>query len=778
MPADRQIGRYRLISVVGVGGMGIVYRAEQKSPSRVVALKLIRPGLVSPSLLRRFEHEAEVLGRLQHPGIAAIYEAGAAQTPAGLTPYFAMEFVRGRELADYLAEEQPSPLRIAELFARICEAVQHAHTKGVIHRDLKPSNVLIDGTGQPKILDFGVARATDSDIQAVTVETAQGMLVGTVPYMSPEQVAGDAHILDTRSDVYTLGVLLFEALAGRLPHDLEQASIIEAARTISETDPLSLADLDTTLRGDLSTIAAKALEKDRERRYQTAADLAADLRRFVQDEPISARPASTLYQLRKFARRNKGLVAAAGAIALALVGVTVASLWAARVARREQNEAEQLKNFLNEMFLYPAPSEDGGDVRLIDVLADASSKIDERFADSQPRTAAELHERFGETLYGLGRLPDARERFERAHALFEATLGPRDEITRLQLSNMSVIDRDLGDLAGAAAILTSLVEQERRAPGDPRWLPLYLSNLGEVRRRTEDFDTAESHFREALALREAFAERAPPEDRADAHTNVRITQNDLALTLLSAGRLAEAEAILEGLLAEWRAVDGGEPASFYTLTVQHNLGLCLHQLDVLPDAEALQQATLERRLDLLGPDHPQTLQAALNLGATYIARGRFDTADGVLCDLLDRLSARAGVGWAGRLEATTRLRLADLRLAQGDAARSLDLAQQALDRVESDRARTDARFALGRALAGLGAYDEAASALSESADDLYQRLGPRHWRVAEARLEAALARRGAGESVDRAELEGWSERLAEAIGRDHRRVAALRERLP
>ncbi len=321
------IGSYTIIRALGAGGMGAVYLAQQERPQRTVALKVIRPGIVSPAMLRRMELEAELLGRLHHPGIAHIYEAGHTDDPLGASPFFAMEYIDGPSLTEYAFSRRLDTNARLTLMLKVCEAVQHAHQKGIIHRDLKPSNILVDSTGQPKVLDFGVARAQGAN----THHTGTGQLIGTLPYMSPEQVSGDPNETDTRSDVYALGVTLYQLLSGRLPHQIDSTSIPEAARIIREDDPPSLGTLDRAFRGDIETIAARAMDKDRTRRYQSAQALALEIRRYLDGEPIEAKRDSAMYFLRKQLRRYRTLVAG---VCLLIIGLSAFSIYAWSEARR------------------------------------------------------------------------------------------------------------------------------------------------------------------------------------------------------------------------------------------------------------------------------------------------------------------------------------------------------------------------------------------------------------------------------------------------------------
>lgn len=408
-----RIGGYRVVRSIGSGGMGEVYEASQESPARQIAVKVLRPELAGPRSLARFRHEADILGRLQHPGIAHVYEAGDCdiQYESGLerrAPFLVMELIDGRPLMDAAARR---PLELGDklaLFAEICDAVHHAHQKGVIHRDLKPGNILIDAEGKPRILDFGVARLMDTGIDSLTRRTEAGQLIGTLAYMSPEQIAGNSDAIDSRSDIYSLGVILFELISGRLPLDIRSAAIAQAARIIQEEPPTRLGSLCPDCRGDIETIVGGAMEKEPDRRYASAAELAADIRRFLADEPILARPPTTIYQLKKLARRHRVAALGVAVGAIALIAGTTISIYAAFNAEKQRAlaekrlgevrvaraNAESTIDFLTQMLTSADPEALGREVRVTDVLKTAARDLESAYHD-KPLTEARLRSAIG-----------------------------------------------------------------------------------------------------------------------------------------------------------------------------------------------------------------------------------------------------------------------------------------------------------------------------------------------------------------------------------------------
>jgi tetratricopeptide (TPR) repeat protein len=340
----QRVGPYRLIGLLGQGGMGAVYEAEDaRVRGRRVAVKILSESLGSRRAQARFELEVEALGRLRHPHVATLHDAGWRRRPAAPPQaYLVLELIDGERITDFATRRSLGVRERVRLFRQVCEAVGHAHRLGVIHRDLKPGNILVEPEGRVKVLDFGVARLVAGEgAPERTRATQTGEIVGTLPYMSPEQVAEEGAVVDAGSDVYSLGVVLYELLAGRRPYEVKTSSILAAARTIRESSPANLGSVDPALRGDLETIVGKALEKEPERRYETASDLGQDLRRWMEHEPISARAPSRAYRFRRFVRRNRALVAASTAVATVLLVATVVSGALAVQAERERVIADR-----------------------------------------------------------------------------------------------------------------------------------------------------------------------------------------------------------------------------------------------------------------------------------------------------------------------------------------------------------------------------------------------------------------------------------------------------
>jgi len=335
-----KIGQFHIKDVLASGGMGVVYRAVQSQPRRTVAVKVMRHGVTSRSALRRFEYESQVLARLHHPGIAQVYEAGTHDDGQGVVPYFAMEYVpNAKSITEYAKAKSLEPRKRLELLASICDAVHHGHQKGIVHRDLKPGNILVDPNGNVKVIDFGVARGTDSDLALTTLQTEVGQLIGTLQYMSPEQCDADPDAIDARSDVYALGVVLYELLTGRLPYKIRRHAAHSGTHVIREQPPTRPSTIDRTLRGDVETIVLQALEKDPERRYRSAAAFARDIRAYLAGEAIRARPPSAVYRIQLFGRRHKTMLL--GLAALAIVA-TAAAVLVARSQQRAQQAEEAM----------------------------------------------------------------------------------------------------------------------------------------------------------------------------------------------------------------------------------------------------------------------------------------------------------------------------------------------------------------------------------------------------------------------------------------------------
>lgn len=616
------IGRYRILRRIGEGGMGTVYLAEQDRPKREVALKVIRAGFNSKESLRRFENEANVLGLLRHPGIAQIYDAGIAEIEAAdgrkaRLPFFAMEYFPGTPLNDYAVQKKLFLRQRLLLIAKVCDAVQHAHQKGVIHRDLKPANVLVEDD-QPKILDFGVARATSADDQAVTMQTQVGQLVGTLAYMSPEQVSGHTALHDTRSDVYALGVIAYELLTGRRPFELGGLSITEIARVIREDEPPSPAALDAKVGGDVDTIIRKAMAKEPERRYESASELAADIRRFLSDQPILARPATAFYQLTRFARRNRSLVATASICLAALVGATIFSAYSAMVERRANARATEINRFLQEILSSSDPNKtQGEDVTVISLLESAAQRLAQgRFGD-QPEVLMELYRTISVSFIALGRYAQAEALCTTATELGEKALGPNDVGLVPVLDSLGAA-LELQNKYQDAERYFRRAQEIRTANGvhDQLTTTVWPHGLPSVLYYTGRYAEAETIFREALeeSIRR-FGVKS--ETTAQALTGLGATLEALSKTDDAIDAHRRAADI-------YRSLHGDTSMSLANCL--NNLGNAQQAKQALADAEASHREALVIRRKLLKPDHPDLAMSFGNLALVLSDSGHFDEA--------------------------------------------------------------------------------------------------------------------------------------------------------
>ena len=687
-PADplvgATIGEYRVIELLARGGMGAVYVAEQENPRRRVALKLIDRGIGSPELVRRFEFEAQVLGRLKHPGIAQIFQAGTAGADLGHRPFFAMELVDGLPLTTYADENDLGQRERLELLIRVCEGVQHAHQVGVIHRDLKPGNILVTEEGQPKILDFGIARSTGTDLQVTTLAQGESSLVGTLPYMSPEQVRGNPDELDTRADVYALGVLCFELLAGRPPRDLEGKSLTDAIRTIVDQEPRSLAAAaGRRFPADLETIVAKALDGDRQRRYDSPSALAADLRRWLDGQPISARPQSALYQLRKLVARNR---LAAGLVALLLlisIGATaVMGVLGQRAARQrdraniEAATSAQVSGFLESLFLEADPEQALGEsLTARQILDRGAERIRSELAD-QPAVRGRLLAILGKVYQSLGQGDQAETLLEEAVAVGRSLRagGAEGDPSNLELALPMLARLKIagGDGEAAVALGREAAELSRDVHGESSMqYATSLNNLGYQLSMMRQFDEAREVVEQGLAIRE---ELLGPE-----HGDVGWSHYQLAWIFNVSGEKERALDEFDLACAIWeKTLPENHPQ---VAMVHRDYSHALREQGRFEEARGPAEKALAIQENTLGPEHPELAQTYEDVGHLYWRTNDLEGARRMFESGVEALKTARGEGHPSILAELYGLAHIHYQLgdAEGEAAalrRALELARE------------------------------------------------------------------------------------------------------
>lgn len=635
--SQSKVGHYAIVSRLGEGGMGVVYEALQENPRRAVALKIIRGAFADDHAVRMFQREAQVLGRLKHPGIAAIYESG--RTDDGQY-FFAMELVRGLRLDEYLRRQERNelPARLLlrhrlQLFLRICEAVSYAHQRGVIHRDLKPANILVQepethtassGRIEPeiKILDFGLARITEDELGGMSLATQPGTIQGTVPYMSPEQVRGLTDQLDVRSDVYALGVILYETIAGEMPYDLRKASLPEAARIICEVAPKPLGGVlaKSPLGRDLAVIAAKALEKDPDRRYQSAAALAEDLHRALNDQPILAQSPSTVYQLRKLVARHKagfGFLAVL-VVLLTAFAVTMA-LDASRIAQqrdranREAQVAEQVSNFLINLFQVSKPERAQGKVITARELLDKGAASIQGDKTMDPEVKASLLNTMGSAYSSLGFFKASQPLLETALTIRKGLFGGASKPVAQSLRDLGLLARSRGETAQARDyFLQSLaLFQKTEGPVNDDVAKL-LNDVGTTYIQLNQLAPAREYLQKALAMRIEVSGPSSPGLIA-----IRGNLGDIAY--VSRDYAAAADQFRQELALATHVYGPVHP---FVSSLTTNLGGALFQEQKYQEAERYYRQALELDRKLLGDAHPDIGLDLANLAETEDAQGR------------------------------------------------------------------------------------------------------------------------------------------------------------
>ncbi len=737
-PLPARIADFEVLDVLGRGGMGIVYRGRQQNPAREVAIKVLAPHAGGPQARARFQLEAEALGRLQHRGIAQILAAGNWSSPAGEQPFLAMELVRGQPLLAWAAAAQPDlPTRLGALI-ELCDAVHHAHQRGLIHRDLKPGNVFVDDDGHVKVLDFGIARLVDDD-RSATLQTHTGEVLGTLAYMSPEQANGLHDRIDVRTDVYAAGVLGYQLLAGVLPIAVDAPSLTANLRRIAEADPLPLGRHDRSFAGDLETIFAKALRKEPEHRYASMQAFGDDLRRFLAHEPIAARPTTFGYLASRYARRHRGLVAGLALALVAMVGGTTASvLWALRAdanavratqaegaakaneqraltaeqaantaatearraesaAKDEAQVADSVTRFVEELFSQAAPEiAQGHELSVKDLVRRGAAMVRDGLGD-QPLRRARLARLLGTVLTTIGDAKTALPLAEDAVKTLAAQLAPDDP--RLLEAKHTLASNHFarGDGKSAEALFAEvLAAAERAGSRDPDLIARCHEGLGACASTRGDLDGALQHY---TAMQAARRDHPDPDVRGLDLMRLGVVYNQRRDSERADELFSQAYELLR---------KGNNPT--HTAQLASNLGILRLRQGRLDEAEELFQDALALGDRALGPEHPIQMRRLCNLAGLYSQQERLAEAEPLLVRAL-AIGDKAGSD-QDDVTANVLMNLGNVRLQQGQHEAAVPLYERAAGIYErrfgkKSRDLADALENLARSKEELGRTDEA-----------------------------------------------------------------------
>jgi len=647
---DQMVTGFRLLQKIGEGGMGEVYEAEQLEPvRRKVALKLIKRGMESKEVLARFDSERQALALMSHPNIAQVYDAGTTDDGR---PFFVMEFVAGVPVTEYCDRNRLGTRDRLDLFIQICDGVQHAHHKGVIHRDIKPSNVLVkvqDSKPVPKIIDFGISKATSQRLTEHSVFTAMGEFIGTPEYMSPEQADLTGLDIDTRTDVYSLGVVLYEMLVGAQPFDgreLRRAGFDEMRRRIREDEPprpstrLSGLGKKSTkaaenrrsepstlvrqLHGDLDWITMRALEKDRTRRYDSPGELAADIERHLRDEPVLAGPPSATYRVKKFVRRHTLGVSAGALVVLALVlgiaGTTVGMIKARnaeQAASREAETAQQVSDFLVGLFKVSDPSEGSFEkVTAREMLDEGADRIRNELTD-QPLVQARLMSTMGSVYLNLSYYETARELFEASLAIREVELPPDHLDVAESLNLIGEVHREKAEWDEAWSLYErALAIRENTAGPESQSVAGVLNNMALILVEKGEYDQALALYERMLAI---DRQNLGPDDPVYA-----TSLGNLAILQVRMGDLDQARELFEQALEIREKAFGSD--HLLVASSFNDIGGVLNDMGDFQAALPFYEKSLAIKEDVLGPDHPRVAGTLSNMGALLRKMGQLDRA--------------------------------------------------------------------------------------------------------------------------------------------------------